>query len=67
MDGLERAGLIEEVPNGYRVTELGRRVRAEMPAFGHGGPRVWTGLAELPALPAELIAENDRSPPACPI
>ncbi|AMV16460.1 hypothetical protein [Planctomyces sp. SH-PL14] len=44
--GLMRVGLVEEVSNGVRVTQLGRQVRASCPPFGYGGPRVWAGVVE---------------------
>lgn len=44
--GLIRIGLVEEVSNGIRVTQLGQQMRASCPPYGYGGPRVWAGVVE---------------------
>lgn len=64
MAGLERAGLVQEVRNGFRVTELGRRVRADAPAFGHGAPRVWIGQHEVADSSSETVAKSQFCLPA---
>lgn len=56
-------GLVERTPRGIEVSELGRRVRADAPAFGHGGPRVWSGPAELPQNVSQTEEEPASGPP----
>lgn len=61
---LIQLGLVERTPRGIEVSELGHRVRADTPAFGHGGPRVWSGPAELPQSVSETEEEPAFVPPA---
>lgn len=41
IQGLQRMRLVEENPNGFRVTALGQRVRAAEPPYTFQAPRVW--------------------------
>lgn len=45
--GLLRMRLLEEVPNGLRVTALGHRVKIDSPPYVYGVPRVWFGPDDL--------------------
>jgi len=64
MRGLLRNGLVEEVPNGTRVTSFGYRVRADQPGYVSGGPRVWYGVMESDEPTQARSAESDADPPA---
>lgn len=63
---LVQLGLIERTQRGIEVSELGHRVRTDAPAFSHGGPRVWTGPAELHQPISETEEEAVSQPLVCP-
>ncbi|AMV16967.1 hypothetical protein [Planctomyces sp. SH-PL14] len=44
--GLLRSGLVEEVPQGTRVSRLGYQVRKAAPLYALGEPRIWYGVEE---------------------
>ncbi|AMV19583.1 hypothetical protein [Planctomyces sp. SH-PL14] len=61
---LVRVGLLERTERGVEVSELGRRVRADAPAFSRGAPRVWVGEDKPTKRPVGSESVNDLGPSA---
>lgn len=59
--------LSERTSRGLEISRLGHQVRIDVPAFDHGGPRIWSGPDELPDAIDEPEAESDPGPAACPV
>ena len=59
--------LLDRTSRGLEISRLGHQVRIDVPAFGHGGPRIWSGPDELPDAIDEPEAGSDPGPPAGPV